>query len=601
MKKLLTLILLLFTCLLTTDAIPVKSKPVTVAQSDGSQLTVTIRGGEIFLYRSTLDGVPLVKGANGDFYYAEFTDKGWQPTAVLAHNADERTDSEEIALADSLKQQAQRMMQQRLDSVKKARASHRLKSLKNNSTKNDNTGLYTGERRGLVILVNYQDVKFSEADPQQAYYDLMNKEGYHENGNPGSVHDYFYEQSYGQFNLTFDVVGPVTVSHNMAYYGAKTQGITGDKAEDMVYEACQLAGDLVDYSDYDWNDDGEVEMVYVVYAGYGAASYPSDETNYAIWPHEYFLSRLSCGAVTIDGVTIDRYACSNELYGTSGTDMEGIGTPCHEFSHCLDLPDFYEPNYEAFGMGDWSALDLGVDLGGGYTPCGYTSYERMFCGWLTPTVLNEPTTLEGMRPLAESPEAYIIYNDANTNEYYLLENRQLVNSDASLEGHGLLVLHVDYDQAAWDDNTVNDDINHQRCSIIAADNETPGAYESNFYDSHAGDPYPGTTGNTALTDTTTPASTLFNVSANGTYFMSKPITDITESADGLISFNFMGGGKTDGIQSIKTATPNKLVHLYTTDGRYVVSATHGQLLTLSLPAGIYIVKSSEGVSKMIIK
>lgn len=600
MKKLFTLFLFLFACALTINAIPVKSKPATVTQSDGTQLTIVMRGDEVFHYRTTLDGVPVQRGADGNFYYAKLTDTGYQLTAVLAHNSDNRSDGEEVALAERLKQQAQSVMQQHHNTLQRARTSQRLKSLRNYNTKSNDTGLYTGERRGLVILVNYQDLSMVEANPQQAFNDQMNLEGYNEDGNTGSVHDYFYEQSYGQFNMVFDVVGPFTVSKPMAYYGDKTISSVG-RAEKMVVEACQLADEVVDFSKYDWNNDGEAEMVYVVYAGYGASSYEAGAENDAIWPHEATLTSFGLSPLTLDGVKINRYACSNELAGTSGTKMEGIGTACHEFSHCFGLPDFYDTNYVMFGMGEWSPLDQGINLGDGFAPCGYTSYERMACGWLNPTELSEPTTIEGMQPLAASPEAYIVYNDANHDEYYLLENRQLVNSDQSLETHGLLVLHVDYDQTAWAENTVNNDTKHQRCSIIAADNDTPGLYETGYYDSHLGDPYPGSTGNTALTDTSVPAATLFNANANGTKFMSKPITDISESADGLISFNFMGGSNTDGILSIKTTTPNQPVRLYTTDGRYVVSATPAQLLTLSLPSGIYIVKGAERVSKIIIK
>ena len=46
-------------------------------------------------------------------------------------------------------------------------------------------------------------------------------------------------------------------------------------------------------------------------------------------------------SVKLDGVTVDTYACGSELMGISGKTLDGIGTMCHEYSHCLGLPDFY--------------------------------------------------------------------------------------------------------------------------------------------------------------------------------------------------------------------------------------------------------------------
>lgn len=250
--------------------------------------------------------------------------------------------------------------------------------------------------------------------------------------------------------------------------------------------------------------------------------------------------------LTIDGVTIDTYACSSELYGTSGTRMDGIGTTCHEFSHCLGLPDFYDTEYNGnFGMDSWSVMDYGSYNGDGYVPCGYTAYERMFAGWLDPVELTGGQKVIDMQPIGEAPEAYIIYNDANRNEYYLLENHQQRGWDSEAYGHGLLVLHVDYDRTAWDYNEVNNTTGHQRMTVVPADNQfKSGYYEGESYataEDLEGDPYPGTSGNRSLTDTSRPAATLFSPAADGRRYLGKPVEDIAENAAGLISFTFMGG------------------------------------------------------------
>lgn len=395
----------------------------------------------------------------------------------------------------------------------------------------------TGKHRGLVILMQFKDQKFVTPEPQQTFDRFFNEVGYNENGMTGSVKDYFLAQSYNQLDIDFDVVGPYTAADSMAYYGS--HAIIDDREEndahpaEFIAQAVDSAADEVDYSNYDWDGDGIVDQVFVIFAGYAEAQGASPET---IWPHEWTLETLPKEYI-YNGVRITTYGCAAELKGDGVTNtdiMDGIGTACHEFSHCLGLPDMYDTeNSVNYGMGYWDVMDAGSYLDDSCTPAGYTSYERWFCGWLEPTELKgDMTQIAGMKPLAESPECYVLYNEGNKNEYYLLENRQNAGFDAALFGHGLLVLHVDYDRDTWENNMINVDPEHQRLTIIPADGE----YGLYSYKSLAGDPYPGITENTALANYSTPASTVFNANSDGKYFMNKSIDSITESEDGLISF-----------------------------------------------------------------
>lgn len=242
-------------------------------------------------------------------------------------------------------------------------------------------------------------------------------------------------------------------------------------------------------------------------------------------------------------------------------------------------------------MNYWSLLDYGCYCGDGYKPCGYTSYERWASGWLEPTELNDSTAVKDMQPLVNSPEAYVVYNDKNANELYLLENRQYLKSDYEIYGHGLLVLHVDYDEYTWWTNQVNTTADHQRCTIIAADNS---------YSTYTlgGDPFPGTSNVTSLTDETTPAATLYNTNTDGKKFMHKPITNISESSDGLISFDFMGGEKQEvsGISSLmaQKTTADTPVTIVNAAGHVVGQSTYGQFLSAPMPHGLYILRTAEG-------
>lgn len=519
-------------------AIPAKRIIKSVRQHDGSLLEVQLCGDEYFHYYTTADGVPVKQAPDGSYYYALWSGDSLQTGGILAHNEDGRDIQECKTLKandyEDVRRNIHATWRQRSELRNRLRI-NRVNIRGKNAQRITARTAVTGEKKGLVILVDFSDVSHSSNTPQQTFNAMMNEVGYKGNGQYGSVHDYFYAQSYGKFSLNFDVVGPVTLSHNMAYYGADRGGEGNDvRPGEMVAEACKLADSQVNFADYDWDGDGIVEQVYVIYAGYGQASGASANT---IWPHEWELESSDYGRVLqLDGVTVNTYACGAELCGTSGKILDGIGTTCHEFSHCMGLPDFYDTQGSGnFGMDSWSLMDYGCYNNDGNTPAGYTSYEKMFCGWLDPVVLDAPCRITDMRALSESSEAYIIYNDANKNEYYLLENRQQTGWDSKGYGHGMLVLHVDYDPTVWMNNEVNNTASHQRMTIIPADNALTGSLTG-----LAGDPFPGRAGNTRLTDTSVPAATLYNLNTTGTRRMSKPIENITET-DGKIAFDFMGG------------------------------------------------------------
>ena len=123
--------------------------------------------------------------------------------------------------------------------------------------------------------------------------------------------------------------------------------------------------------------------------------------------------------------------------------VDGIGTICHEFSHCLGLPDMYDTQGNQYGMGTYDLMDQGSYNGDSFQPPYYSAYEKWYCGWATPTELSEATTVKDMKPVAEGGQTFVIYNDNHKDEYYLLENRQQQGWDGSLYGKGLMITHVD--------------------------------------------------------------------------------------------------------------------------------------------------------------
>lgn len=315
--------------------------------------------------------------------------------------------------------------------------------------------------RGLVILVSFPDQPFSDDHPRQLWQDIICRQGYDEHGTSGSVSDYFYDQSYGQFRIQFDVVGPVEVSQPYAYYGKNIHWDYFDDEFDqhdgqLVEEACRAVADSVSFSDYDWDDDGQVDMVYLLYAGYGESDYYWKDPD-VIWPHMGTLSidwfESYPEGLTLQGLTIDQYACSNEL--ASNGSLSGHGTICHEFSHCLGLPDLYDTLTGRSVLGRYDLMDTGNYNGSGWCPPGYSSYERYACGWLEPEPTEAPHDIDSLAPLHLEPDVRIYREEPADNDYYLIEYRADDSWDHSLPSHGLMAWHIDYDAEAWEENLVN--------------------------------------------------------------------------------------------------------------------------------------------------
>jgi len=396
-------------------------------------------------------------------------------------------------------------------------------------------------KKGIVLLVEFTDVKFKDGAAAE-WNNRFNQQGYMRDRHIGSVRDYFINQSYGMLTIDFDVVGPLTLTNNHDHYGTAPNSYLDDRAAEMVIEALQLANPDVNFADYDWDGDGQVDQVYVIFAGKTSDTEPG-----YIWPHEWLLSNAKyygCGTgiQALDGVYVDTYAVSNEL--SDNTTLEGIGTACHEFSHCLGYPDFYDTSYMGGTAGqNWDLLDGGCYNGPrriGEVPSPYTAYERWMAGWIDLIQLKEPCRVKDMPAINDEAVAYVIKNTGNSNEYYILENRQQITFGKGNRGHGLMVWHIDYNRAAWAGNRVNQDKDHQRMTFLPADGQVgvlrETGYGNSYYitsDDEAGDPYPGK----QSIDEVQPL-TWFTAERYGTTTHASLIHSISETADGKISFTY---------------------------------------------------------------
>lgn len=450
---------------------------------------------------------------------------------------------------------------------------------------------HSGSPRIPILLVQYRDYKFRSSNPAATFEEFFNK------GNV-SAYSYFNHQSRGNFTPQFDVYGPVTLAGRRVDYGGNNAGGIDKGIGKMVAQACLALDPKIDFARYDNNADGRCDVVIILFAGDGEASSSAYDAADAIWPCQWTLTGSDYGeALTLDNTRINAFAVFNEIEGVSLSKIDGIGTFCHEFSHCLGLPDFYDTNYGPhFGMSTWSVMDYGSYNNDGYTPLGYSAYEKEFMGWMEipEAEYDRRYTLQPLGQRNIPDQAVKLTNPADPNEFYILEARMKRLWDYFMPAEGLLITHFTYDESAWRGNQVND-FDLQRATIIPADNSLKMNRISNYGQSYftadsadwAGDLWPYGN-NHALTDSSEPAARV-----NTGSFMGKPITEIVRNADGSVSFWAMKGmHDSDGVEFLEDDSQE--------DDNSCWYSLQGQRLN-GIPEipGLYILASPDGVSRKI--
>lgn len=513
--------------LITLAAMAVPAKPGirTFTQSDGTTISLELRGDAKFHVYVTTDGLPVQRDKEtGDFTYITAAGQ----SQITVHNPGQRTPEE----AAYLKENANELTIQKIADARRTEIMRRsaidagiraVEAARASQPQVPNNGV----ARIPVMLIAYKDVDFIDGkNAKETFEEFFN-------GPEVSARQYFIDQSNGKYQPHFDIYGPVTMSGTRATYGGNDRWGNDKGAGNMMAEASIALNSEINFKDYDNDGDGVCDVIIGLYAGVGEAS--ASNADDTIWPHQWELSASEYGkSLYLDNVTIDKYAVFNELNGSATRQIDGIGTVCHEFSHCLGLPDFYETtyNYGYYGMGNWSLLCAGCYNDDGYTPIGYTAYEKEFMGWIKAeeAVPNTRYTLPVFNQKnADTDIAIKVTSDNDPDEYFLFENRSRQGWDKYIAADGMLITHVTYDEKAWAENTVNNTATQRMCPV-PADNKLTTSSES-------GDLWPGLSNTaTSFTDTSRPASSL-----NGGGMLSKPVTEITRNDDGTISFMFMKG------------------------------------------------------------
>ena len=492
-------------CAVAMQAVPAYPGSIQVRQPDGSFITLRLLGDEWLNFNTTVDGYSVVKDKRGYYVYAEKKDGRLLATSRVAHDVAERSADEQTYLAGVKKYQVPQMstaiaaLKSRMEAEGAKRRAQRRASQYDFS-----------KFKGLIVLVQFNDKEFSRPDYKDILKDMVNQEGYtgYETQKiAGSVRDYFSDNSDGKFQPQFDVVGPYTIDFSQYDCNYKN-----GRCDEVLLAAIDSVDKDVNFKEYDGDNDGAVDLVFFVFAGNGANYAGNNEDLW--WPHRAQIwnpKEYNNGGnpyVVKDDVLLWDYASSTELAGYTSIPnsiyIDGIGTICHEFSHVLGLFDLYDSNYEDDGLsvtpGKWSLMDSGCYLNDGFTPAGYSLYERYSVGFT-----DEPQKIVGegsytLQPLHVSRTGYRI-DSPEKDEFFLLENRQNDDFkwDAYLPGHGMLVHRVDLsNKNVWWENMINANSERNYYELVRAGGN--GKADTNY------DVFPGKGKVTELNNGTSPAN-----------------------------------------------------------------------------------------------
>lgn len=592
--KQLSLIVCLMLCSLTTWAAKAESIPVQVRQADGTVITVILRGDEHINWYTTLDGVLLVQGADNNYYIGKVEKSGKLiATQQLAHEALTRSQAERNLIA---KQDKEKFFAYVNKIAEESENAYNNSPLTRGPIIDSGYGgvpyfPHTGSPKALVILAEFQDTTFTIQDTKNVFTNYLMNEGhftdsrYGQNQNYKGVRGYFKDCSYGKFTPRFDVVGPIKLPKEQTYYGEGD-----DNIEALIEDACSAIDNIVNFVDYDANNDGMVDLVYVIYAGHSANYKGNKSTD--IWPKSGTVNISN----TYDGKRIRRYGVSNELAGAENKTKDketinGIGLFCHEFSHTLGLPDIYAyrtpaEDQDDQGMEYWDIMDGGTGVRGGRVPASYLAWEREVMGWMNIDELKKDSSIENLKSIDNGGKAYKIVNPNNSNEYIVLQSMQKGAWNQGwgdgTYGKGLLAYRVSY---PFNKVNVFDFPNNvkgkPRVIPIPADGKILAGQNATSYleyvNQHNGDLYPYNRIDYIS------GFKMFNGS-----ILEKSIVNIKENDGGnsnnnYVSFEFKNRLVPTGIQSLsiieRSISDNRI---YTLDGRYV--GTDASIL----PHGIYI-------------
>ena len=401
-----------------------------------------------------------------------------------------------------------------------------------------------GTPKVLVLMVEFSDVSFTFG--KDDFEKFLNSEEMTTNvsvngivaKSQGSVAEYFRACSGGKFSPQFDIYGTFKVNNTAAYYSSHESA--------FIKDACAAAENDVDFTRYDQDGDGNVDLVYIIYAGYGAAWGVKN----VIWPKVTYTTGSYC---TVDGKKVHRAGMSNELnfYPEIYEELKinpliaGIGVFAHEFCHAMGIADLYATSdkvwadslYDNQSMEEWSLMDGGENRCNGCLPTPLNAFERYLFGWIDDIQELTDSQKVTLTPLKDGGQAYKIPGN-NENEYWILEaipnDQKWYYRFKDYTGTGMVVTHINTSIKSFSVGSMpNGTAGNPGITILPADGRLIGYFnysidEDTYANSLLGDPFPGSQGVTQLTDYWAKDGTI-----------DKPIYQIVQNNDYSVDFSFM--------------------------------------------------------------
>jgi immune inhibitor A len=347
-----------------------------------------------------------------------------------------------------------------------------------------------------------------------------------------SVRHYYDEVSYGNLDIVTvnmpSSLGWRIAPNSYAYYvdGQYCFGSYPNNCQKLAEDLALAVDPLVNFANYDNDNDGYVDAIFIVHAGTGAEW--SGNVN-DIWSHQF----STFNEPIVDGKRVSTYVTAPEYWQTPG-DIT-IGVYVHELGHAFGLPDFYDVQADEFdftssGIGEWSLMSGGswnwnLDFPGD-SPAHPDPYSRTYLGWTTPTNLTGASQSLTILPVeTNSNQVYRLNNPYNPDEYFLLENRQWLGYDDALywldfsaAAKGMLIWHIDEALVNNSNSTECTSVNNWLCGnnhFGIALEQADGWRDLEFgFSADAGDPFPGSSGRTTFNFTTNPNTSSYYSTLN---------------------------------------------------------------------------------------
>ena len=469
-------------------------------------MQIQLHGDEFYHWMTTSDGYIIDTDSVHAYRYIVPQEGNWKFSDIIAHNPDERNANERQFLQQCGNSAIEKLTQERMNTIQVQRERQKVVECVPTETPPN-----TGTCRVLSVLVEFPDMRFTKTKTE--FNALMNQVGYKINGSAGSVRDFYRECSNGKLDVVSTVIGPIMTPKASNNYRNSFEDLSTNPQK-LIADILPKIDDLIDFSQFDGNNDGFVDCIHIVFAGCGQSNNPGVglmhpfQTNFSI-------------AGKKDGKKISSCIFTPELYQNGKDEIATIGTICHELGHILGAYDFYDLDGAQNGLGKYYATGAYDLMGGGSwnnngkCPAHPNPYVKSYVyGWLTPRMITAQPTHYHLSPTISTPAVYRI-NTHRENEYFLLENRAKMGFDAKIPCGGLVVYHI-HSQMKSDEQGVNNAHPLKCYALNASATTNPNINSASYGASNSKRAFPGEDGQYMfLTSTSIPRLTAWDGSSTG--------------------------------------------------------------------------------------